>query len=131
MIAAFSVILLCQLAGEALARGLVLLVPGPVLGMVAMLVLLALRDRFAARLPAELTNDRLPATGRGILAHLSLLFVPAGVGVVQRLDVFGAWGLALAVALVVSTLLALLATVLTFLAVSRLLGESGGDEAAP
>ncbi|WP_341703516.1 CidA/LrgA family protein [Ferrovibrio sp.] len=128
MIAAFSVILLCQLAGEALVRGLVLPLPGPVVGMVIMLGLLAARERWRDQLPASLTGDRLEATGRGILAHLSLLFVPAGVGVVQRLDVFGQWGVALAVALVVSTALALLATVLTFVAVSRLLGggEDGG-----
>ena len=59
---------------------------------------------------------------KGLLAQLSVLFVPAGVGVLQRLDVIAAHGIALAMALVVSTILALVATAATFIAASRLIG---------
>lgn len=128
MIAAFTCILVCQLAGEALARGLGLPVPGPVIGMVFMLLLLFARDRFRARLPAAFASEALPDAGKGLLAHLSLLFVPAGVGVVQRLDLLGAHGVALLVTLVVSTAAAMLATVGTFVVMARLLGaRNGGD----
>ncbi|MEK9968955.1 MAG: CidA/LrgA family protein [Ferrovibrio sp.] len=123
MIAALTTILLCQLAGEALARGLGISIPGPVLGLVFMLALLALRDRLRARLPAVLTATTLETTGKGILAHLSLLFVPAGVGVVQRLDVFGAWAWQLGITLVLSTVAALVATLLTFKLMLRLTGD--------
>ena len=122
MIASLTLILAAQLVGEALARGGGLPVPGPVIGLALLLALMAWRGRLPARLvPAPLADGTLEATGRGLLAHLSLLFVPAGVGVVQRLDVLAANGPALAVAIVVSTLAALAATAGTFLLVARLM----------
>ena len=119
MIAALALILLCQLAGEAIAHGSGLPVPGPVLGMALLVALLLLRDRVQTPLPAFIRDGTVERTGRGLLSHLSLLFVPAGVGVVQNLDVLATSGLALAVALVASTLLAMLAAVATFRLVAR------------
>jgi putative effector of murein hydrolase LrgA (UPF0299 family) len=49
------------------------------------------------------------------------MFVPAGVGVVQYLGLLSQYGVALALALIVSTALTLMATALAFLAVKRLL----------
>ncbi len=121
MIASLIVILACQLAGEALARGFGLAVPGPVMGMALLFALLLLRDRVSRHLPAALSDDALVSTGQGLLTHLSLLFIPAGVGVVQNLGVFAQYGVALGVAVIVSSLLALLATVGTFLLVARLM----------
>ncbi len=122
MILSLTVILICQLLGEVIARGLGWPLPGPVLGMVFLLVFLSLRDRIGTKVP-EL-GKTLDSTGKGLLAHLSLLFIPAGVGVVQRLDVFAEHGLGLAVALVLSTLVTLIVTVVTFVVVSRLTGSS-------
>lgn len=124
MIASLIVILACQLAGEAVARGFGLAVPGPVMGMALLFAVLILRDRLSSHLPAALSGDGLVSTGRGLLAHLSLLFIPAGVGVVQNLGVFAVHGVALGVAVVVSSVLALLATVGTFLLVARLMERS-------
>lgn len=101
-----------QLAGEIAAKGLGLPVPGPVLGMALMFCLLLLR-------PAVF--GFVAPTARVILANLSLLFVPAGVGVVANLDVLARDGLALAVILVVSTIFAMLVSVGSFLAVQRLM----------
>jgi putative effector of murein hydrolase LrgA (UPF0299 family) len=133
MIPALAVILLCQLVGEAVARAADLPIPGPVIGMAVMLLVLALRDRFRAALPKPMTGDGLERTGRGLLSHLALLFVPAGVGVIQNLRVFGEYGIALGVALIVSTVAALLATVATFLWVARRFGapEPGAAPDAP
>ena len=119
MIGSLAVILGCQLLGEVIARGLGLPVPGPVIGMAAMVAVLWLRDRFA---PPVLAG--VEPAGRFLLAHLSLLFVPAGVGVVSNLDVLAAEWLALAVALVVSTLLTLVVSVVTFRLVARALGQA-------
>ena len=60
-----------------------------------------------------------------MLAHLSLLFVPAGVGVVQKLDLVAAHGLAIAAVLAVSVIITLLVTVATFLLASRLMARKG------
>ncbi|MCF4127564.1 CidA/LrgA family protein [Methylobacterium sp. SyP6R] len=123
MILSLTLLLLCQLAGEILARAFALPVPGPVVGMALLLAVLVLRDRRPGGLPAPLTDGTLERTGKGLLAHLSLLFVPAGAGVIGRLDVLAAHGLALAVSLVVSTAVALVATVLTFSYVAKRTGR--------
>jgi holin-like protein len=121
MIASLSLILLCQLAGEVIVRGLGLPVPGPVLGLVFLLLLLLARDRFAVLARGPLQQDGVENASRGLLAHLSLMFVPAGVGVVQKLDLVAAHGIAIAAVLALSVLMTLLATVATFLGVSRLM----------
>ena len=120
MIGGLIVILMCQLAGEAVARGLGVPIPGPVIGMALLFALLLLRDRIASRIPTAMSGDTLEKTGQGLLSHLSLLFIPAGVGVVQNLGVFAEYGVALGAAIVISTILALLTTAWVFLPVARL-----------
>ena len=126
MIASLSLILLCQLAGEVIVRGLALPMPGPVLGLLLLLVLLLARDRFAVLARGPLHQDGVENASRGLIAHLSLLFVPAGVGVMQKLDLIAAHGIAIAAVLAISVVVTLLVTVLTFLVASRLMAR-GGD----
>lgn len=116
MIIALAALLLCQLAGEALARGLGLPIPGPVLGAALLLVLLFLRQHAKPVLPREIKDGSLDTTANVLLANLSLLFVPAGVGVIQNLQVLQSHGVALALALVISTILGLLVTAFVFVA---------------
>jgi putative effector of murein hydrolase LrgA (UPF0299 family) len=123
MIFSLGLLLLCQLIGEALAHGLDLPLPGPVIGMILLLVLLLVRDKLAAVLPNEIGDGTLEKTSNGLLAHLSLMFIPAGVGVVQRLDLVVDHGVALFIALVLSTALAMLASVAAFRLIARLMGE--------
>ncbi|AYO85621.1 CidA/LrgA family protein [Methylobacterium brachiatum] len=121
MIASLALILLAQLLGEILARGAGVPVPGPVIGMGLMFGFLLLRDSrlgLPRILPKPLTDGTLETTARGLLMNLSLMFVPAGVGVIGRLDLLRAQGLKLAIVLVVSTALSLLVTVLVFRAVA-------------
>jgi holin-like protein len=125
MIASLSLILLCQLAGEVIVRGLGLPMPGPVIGLMFLLILLLARDRFAVLARGPLREDGVENASRGLLAHLSLLFVPAGVGVVQQLDLVAAHGIAFAGVLAVSVLVTLLVTVTTFLLASRLMSRGG------
>jgi holin-like protein len=102
VIAGLLVLLGCQLAGQLVADGLGLPVPGPVLGLVLLLVWLEIRE------PAE--DSGLARVCAGLLRHLQLLFVPAGVGVVQYLSVIASAAVPLVLGLVVSWLLALLVT---------------------
>jgi len=119
MILNIAIILVAQLVGEVLARLLALPIPGPVIGMALLLV------SFLASKPLA---ERILPTSQGILAHLSLLFVPAGVGVMSHVEVLGTSGLALIAALVASTLIALVAGALTFVALARLTGSTEGAE---
>ncbi len=123
MIASLSLILLCQLAGEVIVRGLSLPMPGPVIGLLFLLLLLLARDRFGVLARGPLQQDGVENASRGLLAHLSLLFVPAGVGVMQKLDVVAEHGIAIAAVLAISAVLTLLVTVATFLVASRLLAR--------
>jgi holin-like protein len=114
MIPAIALILLFQLMGEVISRALGLPLPGPVLGMVGLLVALV-------AIPA--LGQRVQDTAQGLLKHLSLLFVPAGVGVVAHLGVLSQAGPALALALVVSTIAAIAVGALVFVGVARLTGS--------
>ncbi|CAM3409973.1 CidA/LrgA family protein [Halomonas lysinitropha] len=98
LIMGMCVLLACQFAGELVARGLTLPIPGPVIGMVILLVALMIRGR----VPASL---RL--TGEGLLRYLTLLFVPAGVGLMVHFELIGADLWPIAVTLVASTALTL------------------------
>jgi putative effector of murein hydrolase LrgA (UPF0299 family) len=111
MLPTLGLLLACQLIGEVTVRGIGLSIPGPVLGLALLIVILRLRPALAGDLRPTISV---------ILANLSLLFVPAGVGVIGNLDVLSEDWFALLVVLVLSTLLAMLASVGTFLAVRRL-----------
>ena len=128
MVLGFAMLLVCQLAGEIASRGLGLPVPGPVLGLVLLVI------GFAAwgqrRSDVEVAASPVARVGDGLLSNLGLLFVPAGVGVIQYGGLLKAQATALAVALVVSTALTLAVTVLVFVGVSRLMGHRAADEAA-
>ena len=95
-------LLVFQSVGELLARGLSLPFPGPVAGM--LLLLLALRWQ-VVREPVGLCADFL-------LSHLSLLFVPVGVGVMTHLSLVNQYGLRMLLVIVLSTLAGLAVTVL-------------------
>ncbi len=120
MILNIALILGFQLAGEVLARALALPVPGPVIGMALLLAGFLIRPKLA---------ERVLPTSQGLLKHLSLLFVPAGVGVISHAEALGQSGPALLAALVGSTVLALAAGALTFVGLARLTGNGGKDSA--
>jgi holin-like protein len=104
MIPALATLLVFQLLGEALVLALVMPVPGPVVGLALLLLTLVLR-------PSVL--DGIKPTAQTLLQHLSLLFVPAGVGVMLHLQRLGDEALAIGVALVLSTLVGLASAALT------------------
>lgn len=114
MLHGLVMILICQLAGEAVARTLVLPVPGPVLGMVLLLLIVSLSQRAA---------EQVRPVAQGLLGHLSLLFVPAGVGVVGHAAVLADQTLGILAAVVGSTALAIITGVLTFSAVAKMTGN--------
>ncbi len=118
MLEAIVLIFLCQLAGEAAARFLGLPIPGPVIGMVLLFIGLQLRRTWW---PTSIAAVEIPVgvVAAFLLGHLSLLFVPAGVGIVSHIPTLTAHGIGLVVALVVSTLLSLAVTALVFAALSR------------
>ncbi len=113
MLVGITILLVFQLIGEVTAYFLGGLVPGPVIGMGLLLAVLLARGRIWPEL------DSVADT---ILRNLSLLFVPAAVGVMQQADLLARHWFVIALAIAISTVLTLTVTVLTFRAVARLQG---------
>jgi len=103
MIAAFTVLLVYQLVGEVIVVALRLPVPGPVIGMALLFVTLIVRGS---------VSDDLRQTAGGLLRHLSLLFVPAGVGVMAHLGRLEHEWLPISISLVASTFVTIAVTAL-------------------
>ncbi|WP_338415434.1 CidA/LrgA family protein [uncultured Sphaerotilus sp.] len=115
----FALLLLCQALGDVLTRGLGLLVPGPVTGL---LLLFAALFWAPLRAPVE-------AAATTLLGHLSLLFVPVGVGIIVHLGLLARYGVALMATILVSTAVGIAVTgwVLDVL----LRHTAAGDHAGP
>ena len=121
MIASLALLLGCLAAGEALSAWTGLPVPGAITGMGLLLVGLAIRGGI---------GPSLEAAAKGLLAHLALLLVPGGAGIVLHLARLREEWLAISAALFVSTVLTLAVTAAMFRLASRLLDRGPGSEDA-
>ena len=97
-----ALLLLCEAAGEMLVLVLKLPFPGPVIGLVLLL----------AGLRWNVLREPVQAAADLLLSHLSLLFVPVGVGVVTHLELVARHGAALVAVIVVSTWIGMAVTAL-------------------
>ncbi|MCL2589638.1 MAG: CidA/LrgA family protein [Betaproteobacteria bacterium] len=100
MVESLFFLLLLQLLGEAIVRFLALPIPGAVLGMLLLWLWLV------ASLP---TPKKLEPLVRGILDYLTLLFIPAAVGIIEQKQRIVSDGWWLLLVLVFSTLAGIVA----------------------
>lgn len=105
----FTLLLLYQVAGEVLARLFALELPGPVLGLILLW----------PSLWVSWIREQVTAVAGFLLSNLSLLFIPVGVGVILHLELLSSIWWQIAVALLVSTIFGLIATVLILRALIR------------
>ena len=112
MIDGLLLLLLFQFLGEMLVHFTGLPIPGPVAGMVLLLVALLLRSSVLQRVA--------PAANL-LIGNLTLLFFPIGVGIVLEWQRYSAHGTALLAAVVGGTLVTL---VLVTLLLKKLLAGS-------
>ena len=129
MLLGLTFLLIFQLIGEIIAYATGGVVPGPVIGMALIAVALGVtagRPSWGSPGPSKLTNSIVEASN-ALLANLGVLFVPAGVGVIQHFGLITERGLALLAVIVLSTLATMIATVWAFLAAKRLMGGRAGD----
>lgn len=118
MIPAIAALLFCQLCGEVFVRALALPLPGPVAGMGLMFGYLVVHGR--GRPEADAVPAGIGVVADMLLRNLSLLFIPAAVGVVQYLGLLRRYGVTIALAIVGSTVAALIVTVILFRMVARI-----------
>jgi putative effector of murein hydrolase LrgA (UPF0299 family) len=98
MLKGIIVLLLFQFIGECISKFFQLLVPGPVIGMVLLLIFLLIRNG------SFLSLDNAVALH---LRYLPLLFIPAAMGIITQLDIITKEFWAIVIALFVGTLVAL------------------------
>ena len=83
MLQGIFIIFLFQLIGESVQQFFALPIPGPVIGLLLLLLAMLIGNRFGR--VARLRTD-LGSTANALLGHLPLLFVPIGVGVVMHIS---------------------------------------------
>lgn len=110
MLEYLTLILACQLIGEFAVSTANIPFPGPVVGMILLFIFLLLKGE----IPEELGN-----VSAALLNNLSLMFVPAGVGVMVHLELLGTDALPLSIALVVSTLLTIVITAVVMMLLNK------------
>ncbi len=119
MLEYLTLILACQLVGELAVSAAAVPFPGPVAGMLLLFALLLVRGEIP---------DNLGKVAATLLNHLSLMFVPAGVGVMVHFELLGGDAWPLSIALVVSTVLTIAVTALVMRMLNRRLSAAGESE---
>ena len=119
MLEYFTLILACQLIGEFAVTTLAIPFPGPVVGMVLMFLFLLLKGS---------VPEQLSSVSATLLDNLSLLFVPAGVGVMVHFKLLGTDVWPISIALVVSTLLTVAVTALVMVFLTKRTSVGRVDE---
>ncbi|WP_297791086.1 CidA/LrgA family protein [uncultured Marinobacter sp.] len=115
-----TLLLVYQLVGEVTVRLLEVPIPGPVLGMVMLFVTLLIRGQ---------APESVDQASSALLSHLSLLFVPAGVGMMVHFDRIAEEWVPITLALLLSTIITMVATALIMQLTSRwLVGARQGKE---
>jgi holin-like protein len=113
MLNGIAVLLFFQLVGEISSFQTGGRVPGPVIGLALFAFLMLLTQRrsqntFERLQPAEKVSDTL-------IANLGILFVPAGVGISQNLNLFAERGVQITLVIITSTIITLAVTAWTFI----------------
>lgn len=114
MLRALVILFTCLFAGNLLNRLTGVPVPGPVIGLLIMLAILVLSGG---------PDQPLKQIGDGLLRNMSILFVPAGVGLMTQLPALEHDATAIGVAILVSTALGMTATA----GIMHLLAQRGTD----
>lgn len=117
MLIAIFTILVLQLIGEALQKYFNLSIPGPVIGLILMLLTLMITNSKKLNMLTPLRTNIIN-TSETLLSYLSLLFVPIGVGVVMHLQLLEMQLLRILVVILIGTMSTMIFTSLVFSKIS-------------
>jgi len=116
MLYTLAILMIFQCLGEATVFILKWNIPGSVVGMLLL---------FFALLASPRLMKKIEESSHHVLKHMSLFFIPAGVGIMVSASGIAQHWLALLLAIVISTLLTLAVTAASM----RILMEPNGDHA--
>ncbi|HTW53134.1 MAG TPA: CidA/LrgA family protein [Stellaceae bacterium] len=111
MLRTYLVLLICQAAGDIIHQLAGLPLSGPLIGMVLLLVVLTIRGG---------ASEEFRRSGQATLGYLSLFFVPPGVGIMEHLALIRAQWLTMLLAVIISTVLAMISGAIVMQSVNRL-----------
>lgn len=114
----FAWVLIFQCAGEIIAQVVSGLWPGPVIGMLMLALALAWPP----------LREPVASAANALLPHLSLLFVPVGVGVLLHTDLIMRAGWTLLAVLTLSTWIGMVVTALVLRALWQRSSQGETDE---
>ena len=109
-----TILLIYQLIGEILSQYTGLPVPGPVVGMVLLFLTLLLHGSL---------TESMEHSSVAFLCHLSLLFVPAGVGIMIHFQRIANEWMPITIALILSTLITMTLSALIMMGMNRLVAK--------
>lgn len=115
-----TILLIYELVGEACKHFLNLPIPGPVLGMMFLFLTLIWRGRI---------HKSLNLASEALLSHLSLLFIPAGVGVMLHVELILRELVPISLTLLLSTAVTMTVTAVVMLITQRFLSRRGRKNA--
>ena len=87
MLKSLFIIFFFQLLGEAIQKFFEINIPGPVIGLILLLLVFIFFIKSAP--PFRKIKKEISETSHQIINYLSLLFVPIGVGVVMHINYLG------------------------------------------
>ena len=124
MLNSIFLILFFQLVGEFIRKFLEISIPGPVIGLLFLLLILLFSKKSYYKIPVNLQIN-LINSAESLLNYLPLLFIPVGVGVVMHLSLLEDNLVPVMLVLIIGTLLTLAVTAFVM---DRLLKEVNKDD---
>ena len=115
----FAALLIFQLAGEVIVILFELPVSGPVVGLFLLFIGLVIKGT---------VNEHIEFTATNLLSHLSLLFIPAGVGLMMHYELLQKEWLAISVTLIVSTIVMLISTAVIMMLCNKLFASESSHD---
>jgi holin-like protein len=122
MLYTLAILMIFQFLGEAAVFLLRWNIPGAVMGMLLL---------FFALLASPRLMKKIEESSHHVLKHMSLFFIPAGVGIMVSASGIAQHWLALLLAIVVSTLLTLVVTAASMRVLMGHCGDQSGSSQDP
>jgi holin-like protein len=123
-----TLLLVFQLMGEGMSLAFSLSIPGPVIGMSLLFLSLLLFYKIKKKNTDKHKDDALSTSASAILSHLSLLFIPAGVGLIVHINRLEDQWLPIICAIVLGSIITMAVTAWVMISLNRLLKIDDNSE---